>query len=189
MRDRGRTRKSRIKRSLRTPRGGTDRDEVRLHQLIIMIALHKNPPIVSPACTSVRELEGQWWVAHTRSRHEKALAVDLVAQGVSYFLPMVERTLVVRKRRFKGMLPLFPGYVFFVGDASARYRALTTSHVANVIPVVDQERFVEELSQSSTRSRRLPAWTRFPISSRACDAGSKPVRWPACRALSCAGGG
>jgi transcription antitermination factor NusG len=112
-----------------------------------MIALHKNPPIVSPACGSVRELEGQWWVAHTRSRHEKALAVDLAAQGVPYFLPMVERTLVVRKRRFKGMMPLFPGYVFFVGDASARYRALSTSHVANVIPVVDQERFVDELTQ------------------------------------------
>ncbi|HOJ74419.1 MAG TPA: transcription termination/antitermination NusG family protein [Phycisphaerae bacterium] len=102
---------------------------------------------MSPACRSIRDLPGPWWVAHTRSRHEKALAVDLLAQQVPYFLPMVERTLVVRGRRFRGMLALFPGYVFFVGDASARYRALATSHVANVIPVVDQERFVNELAQ------------------------------------------
>lgn len=86
-------------------------------------------------------------MAHTRSRHEKALAADLAANEVAYFLPMVERTLIVRKRRFRGMMPLFPGYVFFAGDGSARYRALSTSHVANVIAVVDQERLVEELAQ------------------------------------------
>lgn len=92
-------------------------------------------------------LEGEWWVAHTRSRHEKALAFDLLTHGIPYFLPMMERTLVIRKRRFRGMMPLFPGYVFFTGDASARYRALITSHVANVIPVVDQGRLIEELAQ------------------------------------------
>lgn len=112
-----------------------------------MIALHKNPPIVSPLFGSVREFDGQWWVAHTRSRHEKALAVDLLTHRVPYFLPMVERTSIVRGRRLRGMMPLFPGYLFFAGDAGARYQALTTSHVANVISVVDQDRFVEELSQ------------------------------------------
>ena len=45
------------------------------------------------------------------------------------------------------MFPLFPGYLFFAGDAEDRYRALTTSHVANVIEVVDQARLIDELSQ------------------------------------------
>lgn len=112
-----------------------------------MIALHKNPPVVSPPYASVRELDGPWWVAHTRSRHEKALAADLLARNVPYFLPMVQRTVVMRGRRLRGMMPLFPGYLFFAGDADARYEALTTSHVANVIPVVDCDRFVEELGQ------------------------------------------
>lgn len=112
-----------------------------------MIALHKNPPIVSPPFGSVRDIEGQWWVAHTRSRHEKALAMDLLALKVSYFLPMMERTLILRQRRFRGMMPLFPGYVFFAGDPTARYRALTTSHVANVIAVADQQRLIHELHQ------------------------------------------
>ncbi len=78
---------------------------------------------------------------------EKALAVDLQNWDVPYFLPMVQRTLVIRGRRFHGMLPLFPGYLFFVGDVEDRYRALTTSHIANVINVVDQAQLVDELSQ------------------------------------------
>lgn len=112
-----------------------------------MIAIHKNPPVVSPPYGTVRELDGPWWVAHTRSRHEKALAMDLLALRVSYFLPMVERTLIIRQRKFRSMMPLFPGYVFFAGDATARYRALSTSHVANVITVSDQSRLIEELAQ------------------------------------------
>ena len=112
-----------------------------------MIALHKNPPVVYPPDRTVRDLTGEWRVAHTRSRHEKALAADLQTWNVSYFLPMVRRTLVIRGRRFHGMFPLFPGYLFFAGDAEDRYRALTTSHVANVIEVVDQARLIDELSQ------------------------------------------
>ena len=112
-----------------------------------MIALHKNPPVVYPPNRTVRDLTGQWWVAHTRSRHEKALAVDLQSMGVQYFLPMVQRTQIISGRRFRCLHPLFPGYVFFVGDSEDRYRALTTSHIANVINVVDQAQLVHELSQ------------------------------------------
>jgi transcriptional antiterminator RfaH len=127
-----------------------------------MIALHKNPPVLSPPFGSVRQMEGTWWVAHTRSRHEKALALDLQVHCIPYFLPMIERTLIVRGRRFRGMMPLFAGYVFFVGDVNARYRALTTSHVANVIPVVDQARLTDELAQIENALRSSAGLDPFP---------------------------
>ncbi len=112
-----------------------------------MIALHKNPPTLSPQSDTIADITGPWWVAHTRSRHEKALAVDLLSRQIGYFLPMTERTTVIRGRRFRGMIPLFPGYLFFAGDVNARYQALTTSHVANVISVPDQTKLVHELTQ------------------------------------------
>lgn len=112
-----------------------------------MIALEKNPPVINPPGASVASLSGEWWVAHTRSRHEKALASDLLAQDIAYFLPMVERMLVIRRRKFRSKLPLFSGYLFFVGDVETCYRATGTSHVANVIPVVDQAKLVHELTQ------------------------------------------
>lgn len=112
-----------------------------------MIALHKNPPVNNPAGLSVDEVAGRWWVAHTRARHEKALACDLLSRDVNYFLPMVERTIVIRRRRFRGMYPLFSGYLFLAGSADACYQAMTTSHVANLIAVVDQARLVDELLQ------------------------------------------
>jgi transcription termination/antitermination protein NusG len=121
-----------------------------------MIALDKNPPVISPPGIRVEIIAGPWWVAHTRSRHEKALAFDLLTTEVSYFLPMVERTLIIRNRRFRGKLPVFPGYVFVAGDDEVRYRALSTSHVASIIPVVDQGRLVYELRQIQ-RALETPA--------------------------------
>jgi transcriptional antiterminator RfaH len=42
-------------------------------------------------------------------------------------------------------LPLFPGYVFLLGDAQVRLGALETNLVAQVIPVVDQCQLHEDL--------------------------------------------
>ena len=112
-----------------------------------MITLSKNPPIRFPEALSIAETPGPWWAVHTRARHEKALASDLMAMGIAYFLPMVEKTTVVRKRKYRSMLPLFPGYMFFAGDEAARYQALTTSHIAHVIETGDQKRIRHELSQ------------------------------------------
>jgi transcription termination/antitermination protein NusG len=111
-----------------------------------MLAIHENPPVAHPE-GSIADVSATWWVAHTRSHHEKALAFHLLGWEIPYFLPMAEKTTIIRGRRFRVMMPLFPGYLFFAGDAEARYKALTTSHIANVIPVADQNRLVAELSQ------------------------------------------
>ncbi len=105
-----------------------------------------NPSMLSPGAETVRDFSGTWWVAHTKSRFEKAFARDLQNRGVDYFLPMAWKTSISsgKKRRF--LCPLFPSYVFFCGDEDAKYTAITTSRLCQVIQVVSQERLVDQLA-------------------------------------------
>ncbi len=110
-----------------------------------MIGLKDNPAIQWPGDLAIDEFEGQWCVAHTRPRQEKALAWDILRSEGSYFLPMYEVTRRSRGRQWRTILCLFPGYVFLCGNDDDRARALATNRIANVIPVPDQARLIEEL--------------------------------------------
>jgi len=77
-----------------------------------MLKISENPPILPPEVKTVSELTGQWWVAHTKSRFEKAFAWDLLRRGIGYFLPLVERVRVSGGRHRRVLAPLFPSYVF-----------------------------------------------------------------------------
>lgn len=92
------------------------------------------------------EVPGDWHIAHTKARQEKALASDLLAAGVSYFLPMVERETYSGGRRRRNLYPLFTSYVFFAGPAEAKASVFMTNRVANVLPVEDRDAFVSEVS-------------------------------------------
>ena len=106
-----------------------------------------NPPLFWPEVESIGEFRGIWWVAHTKSRNEKALAQDLIRKDISYFLPMSWSVRRIRKRTVRSLLPLFKGYLFFCGDEDQRVELLRTNRVANVIIVKDQERLLVELMQ------------------------------------------
>jgi hypothetical protein len=110
-----------------------------------MLRFEENPPTRTPTAASVVDLAGDWWVAHTRARFEKALAFDLLARGIGFYLPMVERVRMSGGRKRRLLLPLFPSYVFFCGDANARYAALATNRLCQAIAVTDREKFVGEL--------------------------------------------
>ena len=112
-----------------------------------MLKPSDNPPIVSPNAESLRDFVGQWWVAHVRSRNEKALAHDLIRREISYFLPMSWKVHRRNRRRIKALLPLFSGYLFFCGDENGRVELLRTNRVANIIDVNDQEKLIRELGQ------------------------------------------
>lgn len=112
-----------------------------------MLKESENPPLFWPEVESVRDFTGQWWVAHTKSRNEKALAHDLINRDISYFLPMSWRVRRIRKRTVRSLLPLFSGYLFFCGDDNERVELLRTNRVANVITVRDQDRLLKELLQ------------------------------------------
>jgi len=112
-----------------------------------MLKLSENPPIVFPVNSSVEDICGLWWVAHTKARNEKALAWCLAGWDIPYFLPLREKTTIRSGRRFKSLLPLFSGYLFFAGSSEQRLQALTTNRIAQVIEVVDQAGLVRQLSQ------------------------------------------
>lgn len=111
-----------------------------------MLKEGENPPISYPEGLSIAQFSGRWWVAHTRSRNEKALAHDLLARGIGYFLPMTWNIRRHRNRTFKALLPVFTGYLFFCGNEADRVTVLKTNRVAGVIDVVDQARLIAELS-------------------------------------------
>ena len=106
-----------------------------------------NPPISWPESLSISQFCGTWWVAHTKSRNEKALANELAAFDISYFLPMTTKVSRRTGRTIRSLLPLFGGYLFFCGDEEQRVQLLRTNRVASLIEVKSQEKLVEELLQ------------------------------------------
>lgn len=112
-----------------------------------MLKVSENPPIIWPQAESIRDFSGQWWVVHTRSRNEKALAHDLISKNISYFLPMSWKVSRRSRRTTRSLLPLFSGYLFFCGQEDQRIELLQTNRVANLIEVIDQETLLNELAQ------------------------------------------
>ena len=112
-----------------------------------MLKLSENPPITWPEEKSICDFSGLWWVAHTKSRNEKALAHDLVRKNISYFLPMSWNVRRQRGRTIRSLLPLFGGYLFFCSAVNQRAEVLRTNRVANIIEVKDQQKLLEELSK------------------------------------------
>ena len=93
--------------------------------------------------------ERRWWVLYTKSRHEKELMRRLQALEIPFYGPTVERrSRTPAGRAQRSFLPLFPNYVFMLGDATQRYTALTTNCVSRDIPVssgVDLESDLRQL--------------------------------------------
>jgi transcription antitermination factor NusG len=88
-----------------------------------------------------------WWVLHTKPRQEKRLAQHLHERHVPFFLPLVSRQVRIRARVVLSHLPLFPGYVFVLGNWEERVAALATGRVVQSLKVVDQELLWHDLRQ------------------------------------------
>ncbi len=143
-----------------------------------MLKLADNPPLRPTTLPSVADAVGPWWVAHTKARNEKALAWDLAAKHIDYFLPMTLRVTFSGERKRKNMAPLFGSYLFFAGDREARYQVLATNRVANVIEVDDQERFVAELlgvERALDSGEVLEFYPRFAVGQR-CRVTKGPLK-------------
>ncbi|MCY2953931.1 MAG: antitermination protein NusG [Planctomycetota bacterium] len=97
---------------------------------------------VPPAFEASR---GLWHVLHTMSRQEKALARDLSALAIAYYLPLIREVKYYRGRKATVEVPLFAGYIFLRGTLEEAYAADRTGRVAGIIRVVDQEQLEWEL--------------------------------------------
>lgn len=90
----------------------------------------------------------RWWCLHTKPRQEKATARHLRERLVAFYTPQVVhegRTPSGRKTR--SFLPLFPSYVFMLGDETQRLEAFRAGTLANVLEVVDQASLDRDLRQ------------------------------------------
>lgn len=112
-----------------------------------MLSAAENPSVTFPADACVAGMKGTWWVAHTKARQEKAFAHDLACKGISYFLPLMEQVRVIRGRKFRPLIPLFPSYVFVCGSDDDRLASFRGNRLAGTIAVPDQATLVRELAQ------------------------------------------
>jgi hypothetical protein len=87
----------------------------------------------------------RWWVLHTRPRAEKVLARSLMLRDLPFFLPIYHRRWRSSGRARNAYLPLFPGYLFLLGDSEASVEALQTKQVARCIRVEDQAQIYADL--------------------------------------------
>jgi hypothetical protein len=110
-----------------------------------MLKPEDNPPVRSPGVPTIAELQGRWWVAHTKARFEKAFAWELLHRRIGYFLPLVEQSRFSGGRRRRLLVPLFPSYVFFCGSLSDRHAALATGRICQTIEAKDQAGLIDEL--------------------------------------------
>ena len=107
----------------------------------------KREPDLFPADTlEIEDASRPWWVAQTRSRHEKALARHLTQREVPFYLPKIEKRSFRSGRVFKSYVPLFTGYVFCRGDRNERLAALQSNVVTRILAVEDQLALHRELA-------------------------------------------
>ena len=113
-----------------------------------------NPPVCFPESIFDEYISVHtnhpWWVVRTKSRQEKALAWNLYAHGINYFLPLANRPQKIKTRVRISAIPLFSGYLFFLGDHLHRQEVLKTNRAAQIIEVPDQKSFFNELKNIHT---------------------------------------
>ena len=143
-----------------------------------MLKPSDNPPELSPPATAVSDLPGRWWIAHTKSRSEKAFAWDLLrGGGVGYYFPMTRRSTFSGGRKRLVFKPLFTSYVFVCGDDECRPTCLRTNRLCAVLPVPDQPQLIAELSTIQRALAGSPELDLYPFAAvgRRCRVTSGPL--------------
>jgi len=103
-----------------------------------------------------------WFVLHTLSRQEKQLSEDLGKRFIRHYLPLIPRTHFYGRRKVVAELPLFPGYLFLLGNIDQAYMADRTGRVARIIPVFDQNELNWELRNLQIALQRNAVLDLYP---------------------------
>jgi transcriptional antiterminator RfaH len=91
------------------------------------------------------ECDRKWWAIYTKARQEKALARQLHAQQIPFYLPLIPKDSLIRGRRKRSWSPLFLGYIFLYGTEEERVTSLTTNRISRILPVIDQDQLRRDL--------------------------------------------
>ncbi len=125
---------------------GFHRSFLHRHRLVLFGALPINVSNGFPqTCyrTTLRRAEEvdagatTWWLGHTRPRQEKAVANDLFARRIPFYVPLVTRKAITRGKTRHVRIPLFSGYVFICGSEAVRLSALKTNRLLTIRQVPD----------------------------------------------------
>jgi len=112
-----------------------------------MPLLKREVEMSHPNLFEFSEEELPWWVAHTRSRQEKALARFLLPLEIPFYVPQWQKKARRAGRNLCSYIPLFPGYVFFRGSAADRHSTLRSGLLVSILEVTDQRLLQNELAQ------------------------------------------
>jgi len=91
-----------------------------------------------------------WWAVYSKSRQEKSIARHLVGMDVPFYLPLVEKTSMIRGRRVKSLLPLFTSYLFIYADEAERIKTLSTNRVVQMFAAPDALEMTNDLKHIQT---------------------------------------
>ncbi len=92
-----------------------------------------------------QETDRRWFAVYTKVRQEKALARELVGLNVPFYLPQVERSNLIKGRKYTSLVPLFPSYLFVFGNDDERIQALSTQRIAQLILAPNCEHTTRDL--------------------------------------------
>jgi transcription antitermination factor NusG len=70
----------------------------------------------------------RWYAVHTRSRHEKKVAAELLARGIKTFVPTGQEVHRWSDRSKSIEVPLFPCYAFVYATITAEVHAIVSRH-------------------------------------------------------------
>ena len=90
--------------------------------------------------------ELNWFVGHTKSRREKKFAEHCERQMIAVTLPCYNSAHKYRGKTVVFRKPLFPGYVFLRLPPEKVAAIRQSGHLANLLPVFDQETFASQLT-------------------------------------------
>ena len=89
-----------------------------------------------------------WWALYTLARFEKKLMRNLIGLQIPFYGPTIARRYRSPQGRIRTSVePLFPNYVFIMGNEMARYNAVSTGCVSRWMPVADSAELVTDLRQ------------------------------------------
>ena len=90
----------------------------------------------------------RWWCLHTKPRQEKAAARFLRDHQYPHYLPQITKeSRTPAGRKIRSVVPLFPSYLFLLGDTKQRLESFRGGHLVSTLEVEDQEQIDGELGQ------------------------------------------
>ena len=76
-----------------------------------------------------------WYAVYTKPRHERRVNTDLSQEGITTFLPEMERWSRRKDRKKRVFYPIFPGYLFIHTELSveSRLKVIKTRGVVRIL--------------------------------------------------------